>query len=180
MKRISSELGMNIFVLKPDFVMRQLETVVRGILETHGFAVISQRTKTLNDEEVCFLYEWEFNRDFPFGAADIFAQPHISYMTSGPSIALLVLHHHAKGMELFQLSRELRGDHFLPRECKPGSIRYDLRDKHFDTQIYNRKDGFFLEPVPKNGIHCALNDEELRKCTILYYSQNEHISTQAQ
>ena len=173
MKSISAELGLNIFVLKPDFVMRQLEEIIKGILETHGFSIISQRTKTLSDKEVCFLYEWEFNRDFPLGASDVFAQPHIDYMTSGPSIALLVSHHHVKGKELFQLSRELRGDHFLPRECKPGSMRYDLRDQVYDTQTYLRRDGFFLEPVPKNGIHCALNDEEMRRCELLFFSEHD-------
>ena len=168
--KLTSEFGINVFVMKPDFVTRGLRTLVCRRLRDGGFSILASRRKRLSRSEVAYWYQLEFERDFPLGAADPRAQPHIDYLVSGDCWALLVQHKSLLGASLFDFSRQVRGTHYLPRECEPGSLRFDLRDPNLNSIEYVTIDNLYFEPIPRNGIHCATSEVELAKCINIFFS----------
>lgn len=159
-----------IFMIKPDGFKRNLESPIIEMLRRFGFSVLCRKEKILSKDEIKRIYQTTFERDYPEGVNDPRANKHINSLQSAPCIGFLVRHKTLTRPNLYEYSKKIRGESWLPIKCSIDSIRYQLRNFDFDNYqpIYS-EDRFLLNQVPENVIHASLTDEELENIYHVFF-----------
>jgi len=161
-----------IFMIKPDGVKRNLESNILKILRGLGFMVLCKKEKMLSKDDVKLIYKTTFVRDYPNGEDDPRADKHIQFMRSGPCIGMLVRHNKLTRPELYNYSKGVRGESWLPIKCSKDSIRYKLRNEEFDNYIPQySEDKYLMNQVPENILHASLSDEELANLYNVFFKE---------
>lgn len=128
----------NLCVLKPDCVERGLVQEVRSIIAS-SFKILAEQSLILNQQMIFRLYPYFFEEDWERNL--------VEYLTSGPSLCLLV-----SGLDIF---RELL------------LTRNRIRFKYMDEK--KRHPVFTL-------LHCAESKEEAISESLIFFGQEELVA----
>ncbi|MCS3923248.1 nucleoside-diphosphate kinase [Methanosalsum natronophilum] len=129
-------------MIKPDGVQRGLVGEIISRIEKRGLKVAALRMNTISEEKAQKHYAEHENKPF-FGSL-------ISYVTSGPSVSMVV-----KGKNAISIMRTINGS-TNPVEATPGTIRGD-----------------FAIETGRNVVHASDSKESADKEIALHFNDNE-------
>lgn len=135
------------FCLKPDAVEKGLVGEIISRIERKGLEIIGLKLVRITREQAERLYEEHRGKPFYEGLVD--------YMTSGPSIPMVV-----KGVNAIRLMRNLSGS-TDPSEALPGTIRGDYAP------------GVPPGAIIRNLVHASDSPEKAEREISIFFGEGE-------
>ena len=116
------ELERTLSIIKPNAVRDNNIGAIIKKLEDAGLKVVASKMVNLTKEQVAAFYEVHSDKSF--------FDEHIAYMTSGPSIILVL-----SGKDAISVNRKIMGA-TNPKEAAPGTIRAEFASSITENAVH--------------------------------------------
>ena len=157
----SGEVG-TFFLVKPDALRRGLAAPIVARLESSGFVIASRALVRLRAADVEELYGPHTFSKFTGDRLEMIRRNTLAYLGEAECLYLPATMR-GEG-DVFRRSNDLKGVHYAPERCPPGSIRRDFRDAIMTSDVFLCGMEALVIPmidrVVPNLIHCPAHVAE--------------------